>query len=89
MTKSPRSILHHSSGQSLRARHVHSLHVAVQLLLCTLLVVSLSRDANAQSVRHAFDAGFPNFLVELRVQTDVFGSLYKARTLLDDDMAVL
>ncbi len=73
-----RSIFHDSSSQSLRARHIHRLNIAVQLLLRTLLVISLSRNSDTQSVRYAFDAGFPDFLVQLWVKTDVNCSLYEA-----------
>lgn len=55
---------------------VHGLHVAVQLLLGTLLVVALPRDAYPESIGDAFDAGFPDFLVELWVETDVGGALW-------------
>ena len=84
-----RSILHHGSRQSLRARHVHRLHVAVQLLLCAFLVISLPRDSNAQSVGHAFDTGLPDFLVQLGVEADVFGSLFEARLWLEDVLVVI
>jgi hypothetical protein len=54
---------------------IDSLDVAVQLLLGALLVVSLSADAHAQSEGDAFDAALPDLLVQLRVETDVAGSL--------------
>ena len=69
------SILYHNSGQSLRVFNIHRLHVAVQLLFRTFLVISLSRYPHAQSVRYTFDTCLPDLLVELRVQADVFGSL--------------
>jgi len=46
---------------------IHSLHVAVQLLLRALLVVTFPRDADTESVGDALDAGFPDFLVQLWV----------------------
>ena len=60
---------------------IDSLHVAVQLLLGALLVVSLSADAHAQSVGDAFDAALPDFLVQLRVKADVAGTLLRRRDL--------
>lgn len=54
---------------------IDSLDVAVQLLLGALLVVSLSADAHAQSEWNALDAALPDLLVQLRVETDVAGSL--------------
>ncbi len=70
-------VLNNHSRQSLgfALLDIHSLHVRIQLLLCTFLVVSLSRDAHAQPEGDAFDAGLPDFLVELRVETDVEGAL--------------
>ena len=35
------SIFDYNSSQSLRILHIHRLHVAIQLLLCTLFVISL------------------------------------------------
>ena len=63
--------------QTLCDLDIHRLHVAVQLLLCALLVVALARDAHAQPVRHALDACLPDLLVELRVETDVLGALIR------------
>jgi hypothetical protein len=54
---------------------IDSLDVAVQLLLGALLVVSLSADTHAQSEWNALDAALPDLLVQLRVETDVAGSL--------------
>ena len=50
---------------------IHSLHIAVQLLLCTLLVISLSADSHSETEWDALDAGFPDFLVELWIKADV------------------
>lgn len=58
---------------------VDGLHVAVQLLLGALLVVTLAADAHAQAERHTLDARLPDFLVQLRVEADVAGSLYTKR----------
>ena len=43
--------------------NVDGLHVAIQLLLGTLLIVSLSADAHTQSEGNAFDAALPDLLV--------------------------
>jgi hypothetical protein len=59
---------------------IDSLDVAVQLLLGALLVVSLSADAHAQSEWNALDAALPDLLVQLRVETDVAGSLPERET---------
>lgn len=69
------SIFHHNSSQSLWILHVHRLHVTVQLLFRTFLVISLSRYPHAQSVWHAFDTCLPDFLVELGVKADVLRTL--------------
>ena len=61
------SILNNSSLETLGVLDVHSLDVAVQLLLCALLIVTLSRDADTESVWNTFDTGFPHLLVELGV----------------------
>lgn len=50
---------------------VHSLDVAVQLLLGTFLVVTLSGNTDSESVGDTLDAGFPDLLVELGVEADV------------------
>ena len=68
-------VLHHGRLQALWVLHIDGLHVAVQLLLGALLVVSLPRDAHPQSVWNALDPGLPHLLVELRVETDVMGTL--------------
>lgn len=68
-------IFHHNSSQSLWILNVHRLHVTVQLLLGTFLVISFPRYPHAQSVWHTFDARLPNLLIELRVEADVFSSL--------------
>ena len=69
------SIFHHNGSQSLRILHVHRLHVTVQLLFRTFLIISLSRYPHTQSVWHTFDTRLPNFFVELRVEADVLGTL--------------
>lgn len=69
------SIFYHNSSQSLRILHVHRLHVTVQLLFRTFLVISLPRYPHAQSVWHTFDTRLPDFFVELRVKADVLRTL--------------
>lgn len=54
---------------------VHRLHVAVQLLLGALLVVTLPGNPHAESVGNALDAALPDLLVELGVEADVRGTL--------------
>jgi hypothetical protein len=58
---------------------VHRLHIAVQLLLRALLVVTLSRDPHPQSIWNTLDTRLPDFLVELRVETHVGGALVNVR----------
>lgn len=65
------SILNHGSLQTLCVFYVDGLYVAVQPLLGTLLVVSLSRDPHAESVRDTLDSCLPDLLVELRIQTNI------------------
>lgn len=74
----PLCILHNDSLQplTLLLLNVHRLHITVQLLLRALLVVTFPRDTHAQSVGDAFDAGFPDLLVQLRVEADVFRALF-------------
>jgi hypothetical protein len=48
---------------SLLLLNINGLHIAIQLLLGALFVVSLSADAHAQSEGDAFDAALPDFLV--------------------------
>jgi len=43
-------------------------------VLCVLLVVTFARDTHAQAEWNALDPTFPDFLVELRVEADVFGT---------------
>ena len=65
-------------GQSLQALWIldsHSLNIAVQLLLCALLIVTLAADADTKSVWDALDALLPDLLVELGVEADILGAL--------------
>lgn len=58
---------------------VDGLHVGVELLLGALLIVTLTRDAHAQTERDTLDTGFPDLLVQLGVETDVLGALDERR----------
>jgi hypothetical protein len=44
-------------------------------MLGALLVVTLTADADADAVWRSLDTLLPDFLVELRVEADVFSSL--------------
>lgn len=61
--------------EALGVLDVHSLYVAVQLLLGTLLVVSASGNADAESVGNALHTVLPDLLVQRGVQTDIRGAL--------------
>lgn len=64
-------ILNNGSLKTLGALDVDSLDVAVQLLLCALLVVTLAGNADTETVWNALDTGFPDLLVQLGVEADV------------------
>ncbi len=61
--------------ETLGVLDVDGLHVAVQLLLGTLLVVSPAGDADTDAVGNALDTLLPDLLVELGVDTDIGGAL--------------
>lgn len=61
--------------KTLRVLHVDRLDVAVQLLGSTLLIVASPGDADAETVRNTLDTALPDLLVQLGVDTDVFGAL--------------
>ena len=67
--------LNNNRGKALGVLDVHRLHVAVQLLLGILLVISSSRDSDTKSERNALDTALPDLLVQLGVQADVGGAL--------------
>lgn len=54
---------------------VDGLYVAVQLLLGGFLVVTLAADTHSHAEWDTLDAGFPDFLVQLGVETDVVRAL--------------
>lgn len=62
---------HRLQALALLLLDIHSLHIAVQLLLRALLIVTFPRDAHTQSIWNALDAGLPDLLVQLGVETDV------------------
>lgn len=70
-------ILNDSGLETLGVLDVDGLDVGVQLLLGTLLVVSLTADADAEAEWNALDAGLPDLLVQLRVEANVGGALRK------------
>lgn len=69
------SVLNDSGVQTLGVLDVDSLDVGVQLLLGTLLVVTLAGNADPETERNTLDTGFPDLLVQLGVETDVLGAL--------------
>jgi len=71
----PLRLLHDRRLQALRVLDIDSLHIAVELLLGVLLVVSSPRDTDPDPVRAALDTRLPNLLVQLRIDSDVGGSL--------------
>jgi len=54
---------------------INGLDVAVKLLFCALLIVTLAGYPDAKSVWDALDSRFPDLLVQLWVETDVGGAL--------------
>lgn len=59
------------SFKTLWISNVDSLDVREELLLSTLLVVSLSGDTDTDSVWDTLDTSGPELLVQLRVDTDI------------------
>lgn len=68
-------ILDNDSRQALGILHVDSLHVAVELFLGILFVVPSSGNPHTEPVGDTLDAALPDLLVELRIQTNVRGTL--------------
>jgi len=64
-------VLHNRRLQTLGVLDVDSLHIRVQLLLGTLLVVTLTRYPDTEAEWDTLDAGLPDLLVQLRVEADV------------------
>lgn len=67
--------LNNNRGEALGVLDVHSLNVAVQLLLGTLLVISSSGNSHSDSVVDTLDTLLPDLLVELGVDADIGGTL--------------
>lgn len=74
--KSYLSILNNGGVETLGVLDVDGLNITVQLLLGALLVVTLAADTNSETEGNTLDTGFPHFLVQLRVEADVFGALH-------------
>ena len=76
-TREIRLLVNRGREEALGVLNVHRLHVAVQLLLGALLVVTLAGDPDAEPEGNALDATLPHLLVELGVETDVGGALFQ------------
>lgn len=59
------------SLETLGRGNIDSLDVREKLLLSTLLVVSLSRDTDSDSVGNALDTTLPELLVQLGVESNI------------------
>lgn len=68
------SLIDDGGLQALRVLDVDGLDEGVELLLALLVVVTLTSDADTETVRDTLDAGFPDLLVELGVKADVLGT---------------
>ena len=71
------------SLETLGRGNIDSLDVREKLLLSTLLVVCLSRDADSDSVRNALDTTLPELLVQLGVESDIRGTKLLLSKVLD------
>jgi len=67
---------YHCRVETLRILDVDGLNVRKQSVLCSLFVVTLARDTDTKSVRNTLDSLLPDLLVQLRVETDVLGTLF-------------
>lgn len=68
------SLIDDGGLQALGVLDVDGLDEGVELLLALLVVVTLTSDADTETVRDTLDAGFPDLLVELGVKADVLGT---------------
>ena len=68
-------VLDNGGLEALGVGDVDGLDVGVKLLLGILLVVTLTRDAHAETEGHTLDAALPDLLVQLGVEADVGGTL--------------
>ena len=71
------------SLETLGRGNIDSLDVGEKLLLSTLLVVSLSRDTDSDSVGNALDTTLPELLVQLGVESDIRGTKLLLSKVLD------
>ena len=71
------------SLETLGRGNIDSLDVREKLLLSTLLVVSLSRDTDSDSVGNALDTTLPELLVQLGVESDIRGTKLLLSKVLD------
>lgn len=69
------SVLNDGGLETLGVGDVDGLDVGVKLLLGVLLVVTLTRDADAKAEGDTLDAALPDLLVQLGVEADVGGTL--------------
>jgi hypothetical protein len=69
------SVLNDGGLETLGVGDVDGLDVGVKLLLGVLLVVTLTRDADAKAEWDTLDAALPDLLVQLGVEADVGGTL--------------
>jgi len=70
-------IIDNGGLETLGLLDVDGLDVRVELLLGTLLVVTLAGDADTETERNALDTGFPDLLVQLGVEADIGGTLLR------------
>lgn len=71
----PNLLLDNDSVETLGVLDIDGLDVAVQLLLGTLLVVTSSGNADAQSVGDTLDTVLPDLLVQGGVHADIGSTL--------------
>jgi hypothetical protein len=71
----PLRVLNDLGVETLGVLNVDGLDVRVKLLLGTVLVVTLTADADTETERNTLDTGFPDLLVELGVEADILGAL--------------
>ena len=79
MLRSQLGILHNYSRQAFWILHIDRLNIAVKLLFCAFLIVSLSRYSDTQAKWDPFDTRFPDFLVQLRIKANVFRTLFRVQ----------
>ena len=60
------------SLKSFRVLDIYCLNVRVKFMLCALLIIPFAGDADTNSEWDTLNPGPPHFLVELRVEFDIF-----------------